>query len=750
MSVNTYNSTTGVLTRVAGNGGGSFIYPHIYITAETGSTVTITDGTATITAIETSEGLFEADVVNLNTYIITASLDGEEISQTLDVDAVKKYTVNMGGFLPDGSTVLPTDDIQIWLRCAEITDKSYTTLAEVLADTDTYQLLLANSNACDYMARSITWANPNLIPKMTSNTTPEGVADADSEYSSTFQAWKAFDGTNIGGSTSASTDCWASTGPNTFPKYLQYKFETSKVVRKIKVTTRNSDTATDINSPKDVTFKAYNGSSYDTLGTYTNNTATTSNTTFEFTVNNNTPYEYYKLEIGSINKTTAGTSNTDYYCCIGQMKYYEYADASIVDDETAMQLLGKYDYACDKLLSVSTWKNAISNSNYFDYVLDIKIPTMTGYTTPSGTVYTNSEFRSPYLAWKTFNGVLGTTNDENRWVSEQGKYGTNAYLSYDFGESVCITKAQIYAVLSGSSENPIAATLYIEGSNDNDSWTSIISKAMTTTEMSQYIDIDFDYASYRYYRAYFSQCNIRGTGSDYYSQIRVLQLYGRHESSYISGKVAIHGACNSGIYYKDGGSDVSVGTTDINTGIALVNISDMPTGTYAIYDGVAKDPSNLSNDYSKTVSITSNTTDVYLMPDTVWYWYGYKLADVVLNTNRLGGTQSTSTVGTATYNTNSLRISSSSNYSCAFFETPNYVPSANGNVKFITKSSDANQMLYLTSSDVNNFPVVSTVSAPTTKQVSTLSFTSSETRIIPVIRAYQGNYTDIDAIWLDE
>ena len=94
MSVNTYNSTTGVLTRVAGNGGGSFIYPHIYITAETGSTVTITDGTATITAIETSEGLFEAEVIDLKTYTITATLNGSTLTQTLDVDTVKKYSVD--------------------------------------------------------------------------------------------------------------------------------------------------------------------------------------------------------------------------------------------------------------------------------------------------------------------------------------------------------------------------------------------------------------------------------------------------------------------------------------------------------------------------------------------------------------------------------------------------------------------------------------------------------------------------------
>lgn len=61
--------------------------------------------------------------------------------------------------IPDGRAVLPTDDIQIWLNCANIWDKTYTTLAEVLADTDTLSALITSNNAVDYMVRSTTWAS---------------------------------------------------------------------------------------------------------------------------------------------------------------------------------------------------------------------------------------------------------------------------------------------------------------------------------------------------------------------------------------------------------------------------------------------------------------------------------------------------------------------------------------------------------------------------------------------------------------
>ena len=53
--------------------------------------------------------------------------------------------------VPEGSTVTPTDDIQTWLACASITDKTYTTLNEVLADSTTLLALMSNNNAADYL-----------------------------------------------------------------------------------------------------------------------------------------------------------------------------------------------------------------------------------------------------------------------------------------------------------------------------------------------------------------------------------------------------------------------------------------------------------------------------------------------------------------------------------------------------------------------------------------------------------------------
>lgn len=78
----------------------------------------------------------------------------------------KSVTVVDGGIytlllnaIPTGSTVTPVNDIQTWLHCGDIWDKTYTTIGQVLADTSTLQALIASNNAADYMARSTSWAS---------------------------------------------------------------------------------------------------------------------------------------------------------------------------------------------------------------------------------------------------------------------------------------------------------------------------------------------------------------------------------------------------------------------------------------------------------------------------------------------------------------------------------------------------------------------------------------------------------------
>lgn len=198
-----------------------------------GSTITLTNGTKTYTQVCPLTSPYEVTFKSIAKGVWTVSgiAQGQTFSTSVTITDFEALLAD----IPEGSTVTPTDDIQIWLNCANIWDKSYTTISQVLADASTLQTLIASNNAVDYMARSTTWASSvtsnqsamsyiglndycaetlltnstwltsicnsayfesvlnTKVPTMTSNTAPSGEAYA-SYNASGYQAYKAFDG----------------------------------------------------------------------------------------------------------------------------------------------------------------------------------------------------------------------------------------------------------------------------------------------------------------------------------------------------------------------------------------------------------------------------------------------------------------------------------------------------------------------------------------------------------------------------
>lgn len=78
-----------------------------------------------------------------------------------------------------------------------------------------------------------------------------------------------------------------------------------------------------------------------------------------------------------------------------------------------------------------------------------------------------------------------------------------------------------------------------------------------------------------------------------------------------------------------------------------VTLKILPSGSNITFtSSVSKNPSDLSQNYSKNVSLTNNTTAVYVMPDGAIYWYGCEKielsvfrdtrgADITRNTNNI-------------------------------------------------------------------------------------------------------------------
>lgn len=143
---------------LGGTGGTSATITVTYSEDFYGVTITATNGTTTLTKTATSSGTLVFDVSEGGTWVVSGTVEGATYSESVDVTF--EYTAPPLVALPNGSTALPVNDIQMWLKCAAIRDKtSYTTLSDVLGDTETFIALCADSNACDYMARSTTWAS---------------------------------------------------------------------------------------------------------------------------------------------------------------------------------------------------------------------------------------------------------------------------------------------------------------------------------------------------------------------------------------------------------------------------------------------------------------------------------------------------------------------------------------------------------------------------------------------------------------
>lgn len=131
--------------------------------------------------------------------------------------------------------------------------------------------------------------------------------------------------------------------------------------------------------------------------------------------------------------------------------------------------------------------------------------------------------------------------------------------------------------------------------------------------------------------------------------------------------IDIYSAAVDTIYYMKNGVAVTVGTTDA-TGKLTVNKSYLRNGTYTLYSSVAKDPNNLSNAYSKSVTVSGGTEEIWLMPttsDKMIYWYGNYIGRSWTDEGYYNGTNQPITGritnGNLIINTNNIYMLSSSN-----------------------------------------------------------------------------------------
>lgn len=244
--------------------------PHAGETVDNVSGTVGSDGTLTLYPMHSGE--WECSCYS--------NVTGKTMTKTIDLSYWGIQPTVTFEDTPNGATVTPTDDVQTWLHCANIWDKSYKTVSEVIADKTILNALVQNENANDYLVRSTAFANTlcennvnneamhylglysecanklladdtwleaicnadvllsdgathlfekvlNVkVPIMTSNTAPSGEAEASGYYSSGLEAFRAFDNN--------SNNFWAAKGGVT-SGWIQYKFVNPVNVKKVKL-----------------------------------------------------------------------------------------------------------------------------------------------------------------------------------------------------------------------------------------------------------------------------------------------------------------------------------------------------------------------------------------------------------------------------------------------------------------------------------------------------------------------------------
>ena len=434
-------------------------------------------------------------VHHLGEYTITAT-DGANTTYTETV-TISASAQSVSMFCPSVANA-PTDDIQLWLMEGGIVDKTYTTLSEVLADSTTLATLIADNNAVDYMVRSKSWCGIGLVPKMTSDTTPSGVAFASEAYPG-YEAYKAFDEDDSTG--------WYAGQSSSTNQRIGYDFGRAVTIAKVKV---RPEYPSNVSRLKNINIQySDDGTSWSGNNAFVVPNAGQDN---EYTLTDTGSHRYWSMFVAdNYSSYNIGCSTLQFY------------SENICDNSTAMSYIGLNNYCANTLIADSDWLTAICNSTYFESVLNAKVPVMTSNTTPSGVAF-GSSANSGNDYYFAFSG-----NASSPWLPASG--ATNNRIGYKFTMPNKCKLVTLQVAGSGNDAGGSDITAIVQGRmTDNDEWSDLksftILKAYPNTQAYSVI-IDGDFAENMQYCLFMADVIYRAIQPVTIKQIALLQFYGR-------------------------------------------------------------------------------------------------------------------------------------------------------------------------------------------------------------------------------
>ena len=379
------------------------ILPHLHILTESDATVTI----AGLTPVQTSAGVWDVDIPSYGTYLVQSVNSSGTQNVTVVVDACKIYEVSAYHF---NATITVTFPAGATCTCAK-SGVTYTA-------TSTPYTFTVNT-AGTWMV-SITQDGQTVAQNVSITTT---------------------------GQTETLTLDFA---------YITVTIPAASVGSTV-VITDGTSTRSWVSDSTTHTFVCI-------LGTYTLSMSGFSTTVVV------SEYTTYTATISTLDPSTADPNVLEYWLYFGEVEgaYSTLSDvladstalsalmasedatiylvrctdwiSDITGNQSAMSYIGLNNYCANTLLADADWFEAICNSTYIESVLNVKVPTMTSNTTPSGECIANSEYGANYAAYKAFDGL---TNDNH--YTAVGATTSAYYLGYVFPEPKIIKFVKVTA-----------------------------------------------------------------------------------------------------------------------------------------------------------------------------------------------------------------------------------------------------------------------------------------------------------------
>lgn len=490
-TLDTINSAIGKLeVRVSG------LLPHVIVSTETGVTVTLTKDLQTVTAVETGSGVYQADVPNFGTWTVTATGHGQTVTDTIAIDTVKIYEKTLTFFKASIAVTYPSGATCV---CEGVT-----------ANTNPYTFTVWAADDYDVV------------------TTMDGVAKT----------------TSVTITTSGQTES-VTVEFGTIEVTYDIEFKGLNVTCNDGVTTITKEAPSDGNT---VTFRVPNTATWVISSVYSSETYSVNATVSSLSTSVSVTLTTVIIPDGSTVTPTddiqtwlacAGIFDKSYTtlnevladsttlsALISDSNAVDYMVCSVTwasgicANQTAMSYIGLNNYASNILLADSTWLNSIANSTYFESVLNVKVPTMTSDTTPSGECFASS-VKTGTTGREAFRAFDGDINES--WLADGI---TEEYIGYEFTTAKIIQVA-IITTYADSSAYIVSAPMVVQGSNDGSNWTNLDSFS-TTAEQPTDKRVFANNTAFTQYRILISGPTwyVASSGSKAI-RIHIVQFYGR-------------------------------------------------------------------------------------------------------------------------------------------------------------------------------------------------------------------------------